>query len=552
MEAFANLPFRSYRLTAPSALALAVAMAAASSGAEAMPIDVGNPDLNVRWDNTLKYSNAWRVEKQADELISQPNSDDGDRNFGRGLISNRFDLLSEVEIVYKNYGLRASGAAWYDSVYNDDNDNRSPATVSHFGDYDRFSSETRKLHGRDAELLDLFVTGTWDFDESTLATRVGRHALLWGESLFQGANGIAGAMAPVDVYKLTAVPSTPFREAIRPVNQVSGLYQINDLVSVEAFYQFEWEANRLPGSGSYFSATDVLGEGTDYIIAGPNRFLRGSDEEAKDSGQGGVSVRFRLPEGEVDYGLYAIRFHSKSPQTVLRPAGGPPIGGVLGTYDLVYHEDIELYGASAAMNIADASVGFEISTRRNTNLVSQTDTAVVGASDDDLGDDPAYPVGNTAHAQVSWLYSVGPNWLSQEATFAGEVAWNRVLSVTKNPEQVDPTTTRDAWGLRVGYTPRYRQILPGLDIGMPLSIGYNPKGRSGAIASFNGGYDRGGNFSVGVDGTYMGDWNFSLSYTGYFGSEGHGTEVVDGQQAFSFKQNLKDRDFVAFSLSRTF
>lgn len=524
----------------------------AATPAQAMQIATSNPDLSIRWDNTLKYSNAWRLKKQSDELISQPNSDDGARNFSRGLISNRFDLLSEVDLFYKNYGLRVSGAAWYDSVYNSSNDNSSQATVSHFGRANRFSSETRKLHGRDAELLDLFVSGTWDIGDSTVTGRLGRHALLWGESLFQGANGIAGAMAPVDVYKLTSVPSTPFREAIRPVNQVSGLYQINDMVSLAAFYQFEWEENRLPGSGSYFSTTDVLGEGTDFIIAGPNKFLRGKDLDAKDSGQGGVSVRFRLPNSQVDYGLYAIRFHSKGPQTVVRPAGGPPVNGVLGTYDLVYHEDIKLYGASAAMTILDASVGFEVSTRRDTNLVSQTDTAILGASNSDIRNNPPYPVGNTAHAQMSWLYSAGPNWLSREASFVGEVAWNRVLSVTKNREQLDPTTTRDAWGLRVGYTPRYRQVRPGLDIGIPMSVGYNPKGRSGAVASFNGGVDRGGNFSVGIDGTYMGDWNFSLLYTGYFGSESHGTEIVDGQQSFSFKQNLRDRDFVAFSLSRTF
>lgn len=520
--------------------------------AHAMQIATANPDLTIRWDNTLKYSNAWRVKKQSDELISQPNTDDGARNFSRGLISNRLDLLSEVDVFYRNYGLRVSGAGWYDDVYNSSNDHGSPATVNHFGRADRFPSETRRLHGRDVELLDLFVTGTWDIGDSTLTGRLGRHAILWGESLFLGANGIAGAMAPVDVVKLTSVPSTPFREAIRPVNQLSGQYQLNDYVSLAAFYQFEWEENRLPGTGSYFATTEVLGEGSDFIIAGPLRFLRGDDLHAKDSGQGGVSVRFRLPDSEIDYGLYAIRFHSKSPQTVTRPRGGPPMGGLLGGYDLVYHEDIELYGASASMIIADASVGFEVSTRRNTNLVSQTDSAMPDATDSAIRKNAPYPVGNTAHAQISWLYSAGPNFLSREGTFLGEVAWNRVLSVTDNRAQLDPTTTRDAWGFRVGYTPRYRQVRPGLDIGIPVSIGYNPKGESGAIASFNGGAHRGGNFSVGVEGTYMGDWNFALAYTGYFGSEGHSTEIINGQQSFSHKQSLRDRDFVAMSVSRTF
>lgn len=519
----------------------------------AASINTGNPDLSVRWDNTLKYSNAFRVKDQADELVEpSPNADDGDRNFDKGLISNRFDVLSEVDVVYKNYGFRVSGAAWYDTVYNESNDHDSPSTVNKFGPHDEFSDETQELHGREAELLDLFATAYWDIGDSALNIRAGRHAHIWGESLFLGANGVAGAMAPVDVVKLLSVPSTQFREAIRPVNQISGQYQVNENLSFAAYYQFEWEENRLPGSGSYFSGGDVLGKGADFINAGPFRYLREDDLDADDSGQGGVSVRFNLPNSGIDYGLYAIRFHSKSPQTVTRPVAGPPANGLLGNYHLVYQEDIDLFGASASMVIADASVGIEVSTRRNTNLVSLTDEAAPGASDEDVRKNPPYPVGNTAHAQVSWLYSAGPNWLSQEGFFVGEVAWNRVLSVDENPENLDSRTTRDAVGLRVGYTPSYRQIASGLDLSFPVTVGYNPVGRSGAIANFNGGAGDSGVYSIGVDGTYLGTWNFSLSYTGYMGSAGTGGGIVNGENEFTFKQNLKDRDYVAFSVDRTF
>ena len=537
-----------------AATSLPILVAFGMSGVvSAASINTGNPDLAVRWDNTLKYSNAFRVKDQADEIVEgAPNGDDGDRNFDKGLISNRFDVLSEVDVMYKNYGFRVSGAAWYDTVYNESNDNDSPNTVNQFGAFDEFSDETQELHGRDAELLDLFVTGYWDIGDSALNIRAGRHAHLWGESLFLGENGVAGAMAPVDVVKLISVPSTQFREAIRPVNQISGEFQVNEYLSFGAYYQFEWEENRLPGQGSYFAGTDVLGKGADFIIAGPFRYLREDDLDADDSGQGGVSVRFRLPNSDIDYGLYAIRFHSKSPQTVTRPLAGPPTNGLLGNYHLAYKEDIDLFGASASMVIADASVGIEVSTRRNTNLVSLTDAAAPGASDEDVRKNPPYPVGNTAHAQVSWLYGAGPNWLSQEGMFLGEVAWNRVLSVDENAENLDSRTTRDAVGLRVGYTPRYRQVMSGLDLSVPVTVGYNPVGRSGALAAFNGGAEDSGVYSVGVDGTYLGTWNFSLSYTGYIGSASPGSDIINGENEFSFKQNLKDRDFVAFSVNRTF
>ena len=112
--------------------------------------------------------------------------------------------------------------------------------------HNKFNSDTRELHGRKAELLDAFVFGGFDLGDTRLNVRAGRHSVLWGESLFYGMNGIAGAMAPVDVVKLMSVPGTQFKEAIRPVPQISAQWQFNSNLSLGAFYQFRWEENRLP------------------------------------------------------------------------------------------------------------------------------------------------------------------------------------------------------------------------------------------------------------------------------------------------------------------
>lgn len=92
----------------------------------AAPIDVGNPDINLRWDNTVKYSAGMRVGGQDDKLSQNApppagggagpaalNGNDGDLNFKRGsLTSNRFDLLSEMDVTYRNdFGARVSAAA---------------------------------------------------------------------------------------------------------------------------------------------------------------------------------------------------------------------------------------------------------------------------------------------------------------------------------------------------------------------------------------------------------------------------------------------------------
>lgn len=523
-------------------------------GVQAFEIDTDNPDLRLRWDNTVKYSNAFRVEGQSNQLTARPNHDDGDRNFDRGLISNRFDLLSEVDLTYKNVGARVSGAAWFDSVYNQDNDNDSPATANALSvDNDEFTRDTEKLHGRKGELLDAFVFGRFDVGDAKATVRAGRHALVWGESLFFGANGIAGGMAPIDAVKAASVPNTQFKELIRPTEQLSGQLQLTPDISIGAFYQLRWDRTRLPASGSYFSVLDIISDGAERLIAAPNpvipdgeplAFFRQQDMKAKDSGQGGVQVRFRA--GETDFGLYAIRYHDKTPQIYLRPGAGAPDfqTGQIGTYQWVYPENIRAFGASASHTFGDYNVAAEVSTRRNTPLNSDAVTILDGSGDN--AGDARYAVGNSLHAQISWLATLGPSFIANEADFLGEIAWNRLLSVTKNPEVLNRLADRDAANIRIAYEPRYRQVFPGVDLSVPVGLGFG-LGNSSVVGAFNG--DKVGDLSIGVTALYLNEWRAGVTYTHYFGPGG---TSLDEDGHITFKQSLKDRDFIALSLQRSF
>jgi hypothetical protein len=86
----------------------------------------------------------------------------------------------------------------------------------------------------------------------TLAVNVkaGRFTQLYGESLFFGSNGIAGAQTPLDLIKALSVPNSQFKEIARPVGQVSTLVQLSPTVSIGAYYQLEWRKSRLPAAGS--------------------------------------------------------------------------------------------------------------------------------------------------------------------------------------------------------------------------------------------------------------------------------------------------------------
>lgn len=538
-----------------AAVASALAQLAFVPASWAMDFETSTPDLKVRWDNSLKYSAAFRLKDRSAGLVADANTDDGDRNFNKGLISNRVDLLSELDLSYKNAGVRLSGAAWYDTVYNRSNDHDSPATASQSSvAFNEFTRATRKVHGRKAELLDAFVYSRFDLGDMQANVRLGRHTVLYGETLFFGDNGISGGQAPVDVIKLLSVPGTQFKELLMPVNQVSGQVQLNANLTLGAYYQFEWRANRIPGSGSYFSGADYVGPGAERFFA-PGSFAhvhfdRIDDVKPKDSGQGGLQLRFR-PRSEIaEFGLYVTRYHDKDFNLYLTPSATPALPSI-GTYQHVFGQDIKAYGASVSGTLMGANVAAEISTRRGTPLVSDPVVAFGGGN---TAATAAYAIGNTAHANLSAIYVLNGSSLWDGGVILAELAWNRRLSISDNPAALDPNTTRDATGLRLLFAPEYFQIRPGIDLSLPIGLGYAVNGRSSTGVKFAGGAEHGGDFSIGASFDYRKKFKFGVNLVHFLGAEGTfiSPNATPQTTVLQYRQTSKDRDFISFSLQSTF
>ena len=547
-----------------SRLATATLLGLAGPAALAFEVETGNPDLKVLWDTTVKYSTGFRLKSPSQAIVGGPNydttsasyfpnTDDGDRNFKRGLVSNRLDVLSELDVSYQNVGARVSAAGWYDTVYQrNTNANDSPGTANPISvPYNQFTEATRRLHGGDGEFLDAFVFGRFKLGDTSASVRLGKHTLLYGESLMLGANGIAAAQASIDVVKAATVPNAQFKEFMMPINQVSGQLQISPAVTVGAYYMLDWQGDRLPGSGSYYSFMDSLGTGGERLIvgyspAGNVSFHREADMKAKKSGQGGVQLRFHV--GDVDYGLYAVQWNDHGPSGLyLHPFAGAPVASAsglqVGTYQWVFHEGIRAVGGSFSTTLGNVNLAGEVSFRSNTPLDSDAQLDVVGANN---SDNPLYAVGKSAHAQVNWIASIGPSFLSREADFVGEIAWNRRLSITKNAAALNPNATRDASNIRFVFEPKYRQVMPGLDLSVPVGVGYGLSGNSSVVGAFLGKHT--GDISVGLNGSYLDVWRFGLNLTHYFGDA---APFIDGGHR-SFKQFFADRDYLSHNVRRTF
>ena len=543
-----------------SIIALAVASTLQCHVAHAYDFDTGDSDVKISWNNTFKYSTAYRLHDADARLLASGspfglNLDDGDQNFqNKGVISNRLDWLTELDIGTKNSGFRLSAASWYDSVYNKANDNTSAATnaaVLRNTPTNQFTAGTRNQMGRDSQVMDAFVFTKGNVGDMPGTVRLGKHSVIYGETLFFGANGIANAQGPVDLVKLLSVPGTEFKEILLPVNQISGELQLRPNLSLGGYYQFAWRPSNIPGSGSYLSAFDIIGPGTSGYLNAPTFtgapvFSSIADLRAKNSGQFGLQLKY-TPEGsDIEYGLYAARYNDKTPNFYLGFSSTGPA-----TWQQVYAEGIKTVGASASTVLGDTNVAIEGSVRRNNDLNSDPVVNLVGGNNTTR---PLYAVGNTAHINISAIEVLPTNRLFQGGSLLGELAWNRTTSITANASALDPNTSRDATAMRMIFSPAYYQILPGVDITIPVGLGYNIDGRSSAIAQFNGGVFHGGDFSIGINGSYQVDWKFGISYVRFLGATGAFLKAnpATGAPMLSFNQALADRNFISLYVKRAF
>ena len=532
----------------------------------------GEPRFN--WSNSFQYSSMYRLQDQDANLLQNSansksaNIDDGNSNFNKGIVSNRLELLSELDVVYENgWGARASGMAWFDQAYDGRNDNpgiSGGAVPNQSGEANEFTDATINLHGHDTELRDAFLFGRSEIGETVLRFRVGQYASLWGESLFFADNGIAGAQNAFDIDRLLRDPTAEAKEFVLPVPQIGADWQINTDVTVSGYYQLGFQANRLPAVGSYMSTQDTGVEGAQNMWIGNGTSIPLSEtQEADDDGQFGLQLRWRLDD--TDLGFYLVRFHDKNYQQVVNVGvNGPltPITSYPGpeSYSLKYHQGTTAYGMSASHSFGNMNLAIEGSIRQNQALVSSgandlSGIPYAGFNSTDNDSNPAYAVGKTAHINLSTISLLNPNAFFQEASLLGEIAWNRLLSCEKSCSALDPNATRDAVSFRVVFEPVYRQVISGLDLGIPIGVGYTPKGSRSSV-SLSYPPEAGGDFTIGLNGTYLNTWQASLAYTNFFGeSDGFITDRQDPSDtspAFSYKQSRKDRDFISMTLSRRF
>ena len=386
---------------------LALALASAAFTAQATEFNFG--DMTVQWDNTISYGVAWRTEApDANNVMpgnaaamgfegkgSSYNYDDGTLNFKENSIyTNVVKYSTDLEINYNNYGGFFRAKAFYDTEIMDGE-----------REFKELNDATKDAAGNGYDLLDAFVWADYDLGEMPATFRVGRQVVSWGESTF--IQGGINSINPVDASAFRR-PGAEVKEGLLPVNMFYTSIGVSADVSIEAFYQLEWEKTRSDPCGTFFSTVDFVADGCGPVILGgiaDERDMlvhrdgelatgvplservapmteRLADDEAKDDGQYGVAVRWYSEAlGDTEFGLYYMNIHSRLP-FINGTLTNQDRAGVLGngddrsvnddaTYDsyrplyqIAYPEDNQLVGISFATSTeGGASISGEISYR---------------------------------------------------------------------------------------------------------------------------------------------------------------------------------------------
>jgi hypothetical protein len=485
-----------------------------SSGAQAVNIDTGNSDVELRWDNSVRYNAGVRTGGVNNAFYKSSGYDETEGRFKRGdVVTNRVDLVSELDMTYKGkYGFRVSGAAWYDDAYSATSV-RNPA-LANSGNYanNHYNSYAdRYIHGPSGEILDAFVFGAFELGGTTLNVKAGQHNVYWGESLYSVGNSIAYSMGAVDTIKSATSPGAEAKELFLPRKQLSGQWQLSNEVSLGAQYAFGWKPFRLVPGGTYFAS----GDATRADFAAPG-IANGPDIEPNQRGDFGVNVRWSPSFFPGTAGFYYRRFDEKLPWGITQLGATP-------TVRLAFARDTELYGFSLTTNVSTVSVGAELSYRKNTALNPISYTVIPANGTSATYDEAEGPRGNTMHALLNGVYLLPRTALWDGGTLQAELNYSRLLSVTKHAERFngegyacpagrdrsDGCSTKDAIGVNVGFTPSWPQAIAGWDLSMPTSLAYQIKGNGPALG---GGNEGALSWSIGVTGTLYSKYEFSLKY----------------------------------------
>lgn len=392
-------------------LALIVAMGFSASSAQAVDLTFGaEDDILLQINSQLDIGSSWRLGNADSRFIGKSNggtgatttTDDGNLNYSKhDAYSQIIKGVHDIQLSKGDFGAFVRFKYWYDYALEKGDVNHgnsvngytpnTPLSDDGFEDNTKFSGIT---------LLDAYVYASFDLGETPIDIRLGRQVVSWGESTF--IQGGMNSSNPFDVAALRR-PGADLKEGILPVGMLYANAGITENLSIEGFYQYEWEKTQIDGCGTYFSGADFAASGCNFVSVGPFGDQTGltaglaaerkTDFEPNGSGQYGIAARYYAEAlNDTEFGIYYMNIHSRLPlintvrtrippayvavtgddianSPVFVPSSHPTAGGFAPLnpgYNIDFPEDLKFYGVSFATNVAGVALSGEVSYKPDT------------------------------------------------------------------------------------------------------------------------------------------------------------------------------------------
>ena len=246
----------------------------------AMPAVAGEFELGAfegSFNSQISVGASWRMSERDPLLVTPANApgfgmaststaDDGDLNYDDGdIYSLILKGVHDLELRNGDFGVFLRAKYWYDQElengkvpHGNSANQYTPNVKLATSGFDDFAK------GSGIELLDAFIYNTFYVGENRapLDVRLGRQVISWGESTFI-QNGV-NSVNPIDVSAFRR-PGAEIKEGLLPVAMLSIAAGVTDALSIEAFYQLQWEKTVIDGCGTYFSTADVAATGCNIV-----------------------------------------------------------------------------------------------------------------------------------------------------------------------------------------------------------------------------------------------------------------------------------------------
>jgi len=268
------------------------------------------------------------------------NGDDGNLNYEQGdIVYATAQYQPEITLYWRELTAKVTGLAYYDPINSDfrtfnENTLLQPERVPR-------RSDLEEDLGRQARLLEAFVSMPLPGFDGRLRVSVGQQILRWGESTFLVHSSL-NQVNPLSA-RLLRQPGARLKNAFLPVGMVIADYEFSANLSINTFYQYDWEPTEPDAAGSFLSTNDVggAGDGPTNVTIGIGQYPEDPDRqfqpagltsllsnstrtayllderfgEPRDGGQFGARLNYYAEwlNGGSELSFYGMNYHSRLP-----------------------------------------------------------------------------------------------------------------------------------------------------------------------------------------------------------------------------------------------